>query len=85
MMYSHQKHLEAMLLFSPSASIEDKLQSVERQYLKNLQTENQKWSSQTEKRLLGLHKQWEHDKKKLLEEEVYITCLPMICLVQFFL
>ncbi|XP_027045825.1 oral-facial-digital syndrome 1 protein homolog isoform X1 [Pocillopora damicornis] len=52
------------------SSIEDKLQSVERQYLKNLQTENQKWSSQTEKWLLGLHKQWEHDKKKLLEEEL---------------
>ncbi|CAH3114657.1 unnamed protein product [Pocillopora meandrina] len=52
------------------SSIEDKLQSVERQYLKNLQTENQKWSSQTEKRLLGLHKQWEQDKKKLLEEEL---------------
>jgi len=49
---------------------EDKLQSVEKQYLEDLQKENQKWSSQTEKHLLELHKQWEHKKKKLLNEEV---------------
>jgi len=49
---------------------EDKLQSVEKQYLKDLQKENQKWSSQTEKHLLELHKQWEQKRKKLLNEEV---------------
>lgn len=49
---------------------EDKLQSVEKQYLKDLQKENQKWSSQTEKHLLKLHKQWEQKKKKFLNEEV---------------
>lgn len=53
---------------------EDKLQSVEKQYLKDLQKENQKWSSRTEKHLLELHKQWEHKKKKLLNEEVIILC-----------
>ncbi|XP_078369169.1 centriole and centriolar satellite protein OFD1-like isoform X2 [Oculina patagonica] len=51
-------------------SVEDKLQSVEKQYLKDLQTENQKWSFQTEKHLLELHKQWEHKKKRLLNEEL---------------
>lgn len=53
---------------------EDKLQSVEKQYLKDLQKENQKWSSRTEKHLLELHKQWEHKKKKLLNEEVGNKC-----------
>lgn len=52
------------------SSVEDKLQSVEKQYLEDLQKENQKWSSQTEKHLLELHKQWEHKKKKLLNEEL---------------
>ena len=52
------------------AFLEDKLQSVEKQYLNDLQKENQKWSSQTEKHLLELHKQWEQKKKKLLDEEV---------------
>lgn len=50
--------------------MEDKLQSVEKQYIKNLQTENQKWSSQTEKRLLELHRQWEQSKRKMLDEEL---------------
>lgn len=52
------------------AFLEDKLQSVEKQYLNDLQKENQKWSSRTEKHLLELHKQWEQKKKKLLDEEV---------------
>ena len=66
---------------------EDKLQSVEKQYLKDLQKENQKWSSQTEKHLLELHKQWEQKKKKFLNEEVtnkpqfnnllYYTCISI--------
>jgi len=52
---------------------EDKLQSVEKQYIKNLQTENQKWSSQMENRLVELQQQWEQKKKKMLGEEVLIV------------
>ena len=55
--------------------VEDQLQNVEKQYTKNLQTENQKWSSHTENRLLELHRQWEQKKKKMLDEEVMDQCL----------
>ena len=55
--------------------VEDQLQNVEKQYTKNLQTENQKWSSYMENRLLELHRQWEQKKKKMLDEEVMDQCL----------
>ena len=55
--------------------VEDQLQNVEKQYAKNLQTENQKWSSHMENRLLELHRQWEQKKKKMLDEEVMDQCL----------
>ena len=55
--------------------VEDQLQNVEKQYTKNLQRENQKWSSHMENRLLELHRQWEQKKKKMLDEEVMDQCL----------
>lgn len=55
--------------------VEDQLQNVEKQYTKNLQTENQKCSSHMENRLLELHRQWEQKKKKMLDEEVMDQCL----------
>ena len=55
--------------------VEDQLQNVEKQYTKNLQTENQKWISHTENRFLELHRQWEQKKKKMLDEEVMDQCL----------
>ncbi|XP_068718525.1 centriole and centriolar satellite protein OFD1-like isoform X2 [Montipora capricornis] len=52
------------------SSVEDKLQSVENQYTRNLQTENKSWSSQMEERLLEINRQWEQKKKKMLDEEL---------------
>lgn len=61
--------------------LEDKLQTVEKQYIESLQTENQKWSSRTEKRLLELHRQWELKRKEMLNEEVIIKLIIIINLL----
>lgn len=63
---------------------EDKLQSVEKQYIKNIQTENQKWSSQMENRLVELQQQWEQKKKKMLGEEVLIVIRLLTEAIQYY-
>ncbi|XP_073252589.1 centriole and centriolar satellite protein OFD1-like isoform X2 [Porites lutea] len=68
--HSCEKNSKAVQTILQGQSSMDQLQNVEKQYTKNLQRENQKWSSHMENRLLELHRQWEQKKKKMLDEEL---------------
>ncbi|XP_067040816.1 centriole and centriolar satellite protein OFD1-like isoform X3 [Acropora muricata] len=71
-LHNHEKSSKAVQTFLPGgqSSLEDKLESVENQYTRNLQNENKKWSVQMENRLFELNRQWEQKKKKILDEEL---------------